>query len=231
MFLKLKVTEEKGSSQRSAATALLQMKTSFSSSRLGGCRLLQHKIESKQKELQMAVKYVVDEFGNVLQFVELVLKRGDELVQSMKSDKTKFSLCSQGLARLDDQVTILRSFVAQLQSGEVKTERKEKSLLGFSDLHSRMQNRFAQMEEDAKMLVSQVQAIMLQLNSQVQRVVGRAALAVEESNLMESFKMVSTQLAEAEVEVFKGWQVIQECQEVLVQGVCKGKHALDQPYM
>ena len=226
MFLKLKVTEEKGSSQRSAATALLQMKTSFSSSRLGGCRLLQHKIESKQKELQMAVKYVVDEFGNVLQFVELVLKRGDELVQSMKSDKTKFSLCSQGLARLDDQVTILRSFVAQLQSGEVKTEREEKkSLLEFSDLHSRMQNRFAQLEEDAKMLVAQVQAVMLQLNNQVQRVVGRAALAVEESNLMESFKMVSTQLAEAEVEVFKGWQVVQECQEVLHQGVCKGKQA------
>ena len=199
------------------------MKTSFSSSRLGGCRLLQHKIESKQKELQMAVKYVVDEFGNVLQFVELVLKRGDELVQSMKSDKTKFSLCSQGLARLDDQVTILRSFVAQLQSREVKTERKEKSLLGFSDLHSRMQNRFAQMEEDAKMLVSQVQAFMLQLNSQVQRVVGRATLAVEESNLMESFNMVSMQLAEAEVEVFKGWQVVQECQGVLGQGVWKGK--------
>ena len=163
--------------------------------------------------------------------MELVLKRGDELVQSMKSDKTKFSLCSQGLARLDDQVTILRSFVAQLQSGEVKTEREEeKSLLEFSDLHSRMQNRFAQLEEDAKMLVAQVQAVMLQLNSQVQRVVGRATLAVEESNLMESFKMVSTQLAEAEVEVFKGWQVVQECQEVLVQGVCKGKHALDQPY-
>ena len=201
------------------------MKTSFSGSRLGGCRLLQHKIESKQKELQMEVKCVLDELGKVLQFVELVLKRGDELVQSMKSDKTKFSLCSQGLARLDDQVTILRSFVAQLQSGEVKTERKEKSLLGFSDLHSRMQNRFAQMEEDAKMLVSQVQAFMLQLNSQVQRVVGRATLAVEESDLMESFKMVSTQLAEAEVEVFKGWQVIQECQEVLVQGVCKGKQA------
>ena len=112
----------------------------------------------------MAVKYVVDEFGNVLQFVELVLKRGDELVQSMNSDKTKFSLCSQGLARLDDQVTILRSFVAQLQSGEVKTEREEKkSLLEFSDLHSRMQNRFAQLEEDAKMLVAQVQAVMLQL--------------------------------------------------------------------
>ena len=174
----------------------------------------------------MAVKYVVDEFGNVLQFVELVLKRGDELVQKMKSDKTKFSLCSQGLARLDDQVTILRSFVAQLQSGEVKTEREEKkSLLEFSDLHSRMQKRFAQLEEDAKMLVAQVQAVMLQLNSQVQRVVGRAALAVEESNLMESFKMVSTQLAEAEVEVFKGWQVVQECQEVLHQGVCKGKQA------
>ena len=199
------------------------MKTSFSGSRLGGCRLLQHKIESKQKELQMEVKCVLDELGKVLQFVELVLKRGDELVQSMKSDKKKFSLCSQGLARLDDQVTILRSFVAQLQSGEVKTERKEKSLLGFSDLHSRMQNRFAQMEEDAKMLVSQVQAFMLQLNSQVQRVVGRATLAVEESNLMESFKMVSTQLAEAEVEVFKGWQVVQECQEVLDQGVWKGK--------
>ena len=202
--------------------------TSFSGSRLGGCRLLQHKIESKQKELQMEVKCVVDELGKVLQFVELVLKRGEELVQSMKSDKTKFSLCSQGLARLDDQVTILRSYVAQLQSGEVKTEQQEeKSLLGFSDLHSRMQKRFAQLEEDSKMLVSQVQAFMLQLDSQVERVVGRATLAVKESNLMESFKMVSSQLADAEVEVFKGWQVIQECQEVLDQGVWKGKHALE----
>ena len=202
--------------------------TSFSGSRLGGCRLLQHKIESKQKELQMEVKCVVDELGKVLQFVELVLKRGEELVQSMKSDKTKFSLCSQGLARLDDQVTILRSYVAQLQSGEVKTEQQEeKSLLGFSDLHSRMQKRFAQLEEDSKMLVSQVQAFMLQLDSQVERVVGRATLAVTEINLVESFKMVSSQLADAEVEVFKGWQVIQECQEVLDQGVWKGKHALE----
>jgi len=163
-----------------------------------------------------------DEFGKVLQFVELVLKRGEELVQSMKSDKTKFSFCSQGLARLDDQVTILRSFVGQLQSGEIKTEREEeKSFLGFSDLHSRMQKRFAELEEDAKMLVSQVQAFSLQLDSQVQRVVERATLALEESNLMESFKMVSNQLTEAEVEVFKGWQVIQECQEVLRQGVWK----------
>ena len=205
------------------------MKTS---SRLGGCRLLQHKIESKQKELQMEVKCVVDEFGKVLQFVELVLKRGEELVQSMKSDKTKFSFCSQGLARLDDQVTILRSFVGQLQSGEIKTEREEETFLGFSDLHSRMQKRFAELEEDAKTLVSQVQAFSFQLDSQVQRVVERATLALEESNLMESFiegpsmtfKMVSNQLTEAEVEVFKGWQVIQECQEVLRQGVWKGKH-------
>lgn len=209
------------------------MKTSFSSGRLGGCRLLQHKIESKQKELQMEVKCVVDEFGKVLQFVELVLKRGEELVQSMKSDKTKFSFCSQGLARLDDQVTILRSFVGQLQSGEIKTEQEEeKSFLGFSDLHSRMQKRFAELEEDAKMLVSQVQAYSLQLDRQVQRVVERATLALEESNLMESFiegpsrtfKMVSNQLTEAEVEVFKGWQVIQECQEVLQHGLWKGKH-------
>jgi len=198
------------------------MKSSFSSSRLGGCRLLQHKIESKQKELQMEVKCVVDELGKVLQFVELVLKRGEELVLSMKSDKTKFSFCSQGLARLDDQVTILRSFVGQLQSGEIKTEQEEeKSFLGFSDLHSRMQKRFAELEEDAKMLVSQVQAFSLQLDSQVQRVVERATLALEESNLMESFKMVSNQLTEAEVEVFKGWQVIQECQEVLQHGLWK----------
>ena len=203
------------------------MKTS---SRLGGCRLLQHKIESKQEELQIEVKCVVDELGKVLQFVELVLKRGDELVQGMKTDKTKFLLCSQGLARLDDQVTILRSFVAQLQSGEVKAEfKEEKSLQGFPNLQSRIQKRFAQLEEDAKMLVSEVQAFVIHLNSQVQRVVGRAKLAVDEMNLTESFKTFSTQLTETEVEVFKGWQVIEMCKEVLDQGVWKGKIALHQP--
>ena len=207
------------------------METSFSSNRLGGCRLLQHKIESKQKELLMEEKCVLDELGKVLEFVELVLKRGEELVQSMKSGQTKFVPCSQGLARLDDQVTILRSFVAHLQSGEFKTEKEEgMPLQGFSNLlHSRVQRKFAQLEEGANMLVSQVNAFQRQLSNQVQRVVGSATLAVEERNLTESFTMVSKQLAEAEVEVFKGWQVIQECQEILTQGVWRGKHALDQP--
>jgi len=35
--------------------------------------------------------------------------------------------------------------------------------------------------------------------------------------------------AEAELEVCKGWQVIQECQGILSRGVWKGKRALDQP--
>merc|ERR1719234_1827211 len=77
--------------------------------------------------------------------------------------------------------------------------------------------------------MSQVQAFSLQLSSQVERVVGIAKLAVEERNLTESFTTVSNQLAEAEVEVCKGWQVTQECQGILSRGVWKGKRALDQP--
>merc|ERR1719234_2958253 len=77
--------------------------------------------------------------------------------------------------------------------------------------------------------MSQVQAFSLQLSSQVERVVGIAKLAVEERNLTESFTTVSKQLAEAELEVCKGWQVIQECQGILSRGVWKDKRALDQP--
>jgi len=148
----------------------------------------------------------------------------------IRSDE--FVPCSQGLARLDDQVTILRSFLAQLEtSRDPKVEGEEgMALLDSSNLlHSKVQRKFTQLEEGANMLASQVQAFSLQLSSHVERVVGSAKLAVEERNLAESFTTVSKQLAEAEVEVWKGWQVIQECQELLSRGIWKGKHALDQP--
>ena len=95
------------------------METPFINKRLGGCRLLQHKIESKQIELQMEVKIVIKELEKVLDFVKLILERGEDLAKSMKSGERKFVPCSQGLARLDDQVTLLRSLVADVQSREV----------------------------------------------------------------------------------------------------------------
>ena len=129
-------------------------------------------------------------------------------------------------------MTILRSFLAQLEtSRDLKVEgEKGMALLDSSNLlHSKVQRKFTQLKEGANMLASKVQAFSLQLSSQVERVVGSAKLAVEERNLAESFTTVSKQLAEAEVEVCKGWQVIQECQGILSRGVWKGKRALDQP--
>ena len=66
----------------------------------------------------MEVKCVLDGLGEILQFVENVLCQGQDLVRSMKSDRKIFVTSSQGLARLDDKVTLLRSLVAKLPGGE-----------------------------------------------------------------------------------------------------------------
>ena len=159
------------------------MDASFASSRLGGCRLLLHKYESKQEELQMEVKCVLDGLGEILQFVENVLCRGQELVQSMESDRTNFVGSSQGLARLDDKVTFLRSLVAKLPGGEPdEAVEKERDHFQFS-LNVLIQRKFAQLEEDANLLVSQIQAVKLQLSSQVQKVVERAQTVIGEQGL------------------------------------------------
>ena len=55
------------------------MDASFASSRLGGCRLLQHKYESKQEELQMEVKCVLDGLGEILVFVDNVFCKGNDM--------------------------------------------------------------------------------------------------------------------------------------------------------
>ena len=156
----------------------------------------------------MEVKCVLDGLGEILQFVENVLCRGQELVQSVESDRTNFVGSSQGLARLDDKVTLLRSLVAKLPGGEPleAAEGKEKEHFQFS-LNVLIQRKFADLEEGAELLVSQVQAVKLQLSSQVERVVERAQEVVGETNLTESFTTVTQLLAEAEVEVAKGLQV------------------------
>ena len=159
------------------------MDASFASSRLGGCRLLLHKYESKQEELQMEVKCVLDGLGEILQFVENALCQGQDLVRSMESGRTIFVTSSQGLARLDDKVTLLRSLVAKLPGGEPdEAEEKEMDHFQFS-LNVLIQRKFAQLEEDANLLVSQIQAVKLQLSSQVQKVVERAQTVIGEQGL------------------------------------------------
>ena len=131
----------------------------------------------------MEVKCVLDGLGEILQFVENVLCRGQELVQSMESDRTNFVGSSQGLARLDDKVTLLRSLVAKLPGGEPdEAEEKERDHFQFS-LNVLIQRKFAQLEEDANLLVSQIQAVKLQLSSQVQKVVERAQTVIGEQGL------------------------------------------------
>ena len=131
----------------------------------------------------MEVKCVLDGLGEILQFVENVLCRGQELVQSMESDQTNFVRSSQGLARLDDKVTFLRSLVAKLPGGEPdEAEEKERDPFQFS-LNVLIQRKFAQLEEDANLLVSQIQAVKLQLSSQVQKVVERAQTVIGEQGL------------------------------------------------
>ena len=131
----------------------------------------------------MEVKCVLDGLGEILQFVENVLCRGQELVQSMESDRTNYVGSSQGLARLDDKVTLLRSLVAKLPGGEPdETEEKERDHFQFS-LNVLIQRKFAQLEEDANLLVSQIQAVKLQLSSQVQKVVERAQTVIGEQGL------------------------------------------------
>ena len=156
----------------------------------------------------MEVKCVLDGLGEILQFVENALCQGQDLVRSMESGRTIFVTSSQGLARLDDKVTLLRSLVAKLPGGEPleAAEGKEKEHFQFS-LNVLIQRRFADLEEGAELLVSQVQAVKLQLSSQVERVVERAETVVGETNLTESFTTVTQLLAEAEVEVAKGLQV------------------------
>ena len=156
----------------------------------------------------MEVKCVLDGLGEILQFVENALCQGQDLVRSMESGRTIFVTSSQGLARLDDKVTLLRSLVAKLPGGEPleAAEGKEKEHFQFS-LNVLIQRKFADLEEGAELLVSQVQAVKLQLSSQVERVVVRAQEVVGETNLTESFTTVTQLLAEAEVEVAKGLQV------------------------
>ena len=176
----------------------------------------------------MEVKCVLDGLGEILQFVENALCQGQELVRSMESGRTIFVTSSQGLARLDDKVTLLRSLVAKLPGGEpLEAEGKEKEHFQFS-LNVLIQRKFADLEEGAELLVSQVQAVKLQLSSQVERVVERAEAVVGETNLTESFTTVTQLLAEAEVEVAKGLQVAEECRTLLPQGVWKAKWAFNQ---
>ena len=131
----------------------------------------------------MEVKCVLDGLGEILQFVENVLCRGQELVQSVESDRTNFVGSSQGLARLDDKVTLLRSLVAKLPGGEPdEAEEKERDHFQFS-LNVLIQRKFAQLEEDANLLVSQIQAVKLHLSSQVQKVVERAQTVIGEQGL------------------------------------------------
>ena len=204
------------------------METPFINRGLGGCRLLQHKIESKQKELQMEVKIVIKELEKVLDFVKLILERGEVLAKSMKSGERKFVPCSQGLARLDDQVTLLRSLVADVQSREVKAEVKEVTMplpmLVPSDLlNTKVQRKFVQLQEGSNMLVEQVKAFQIQLSCLVQQVVGNVQQAVKDQNLADCFTLLSKELAEAELEVSKGLQAVSECQGILSDGVWKGK--------
>ena len=202
------------------------METPFINRGLGGCRLLQHKIESKQKELQMEVKFVINELEKVLDFVKLILERGEVLANSMKSGERKFVPCSQGLARLDDQVTLLRSLVADVQSREVKAEVKEvmMPILVPSDLlNTKVQRKFVQLQEGSNMLVEQVKAFQIQLSCLVEQVVGNVQQAVKDQNLADSFTLLSKELAEAELEVSKGLQAVSECQGILSDGVWKGK--------
>ena len=204
------------------------METPFINKRLGGCRLLQHKIESKQEELQMEVNIVIKELEKVLDFVKLILERGEVLAKSMKSGERKFVPCSQGLARLDDQVTLLRSLVADVQSREVKAEVKEVTMplpmLVPSDLlNTKVQRKFVQLQEGSNMLVEQVKAFQIQLSCLVQQVVGNVQQAVKDQNLADSFTLLSKELAEAELEVSKGLQAVSECQGILSDGVWKGK--------
>ena len=204
------------------------METPFINKRLGGCRLLQHKIESKQEELQMEVNIVIKELEKVLDFVKLILERGEVLAKSMESGERKFVPCSQGLARLDDQVTLLRSLVADVQSREVKAEVKEVTMplpmLVPSDLlNTKVQRKFVQLQEGSNMLVEQVKAFQIQLSCLVQQVVGNVQQAVKDQNLADSFTLLSKELAEAELEVSKGLQAVSECQGILSDGVWKGK--------
>ena len=131
----------------------------------------------------MEVKCVLDGLGEILQFVENALCQGQELVRSMESDRKIFVTSSQGLARLDDKVTFLRSLVAKLPGGEPdEAEEKERDPFQFS-LNVLIQRKFAQLEEDANLLVSQIQAVKLQLSSQVQKVVERAQTVIGEQGL------------------------------------------------
>ena len=131
----------------------------------------------------MEVKCVLDGLGEILQFVENALCQGQELVRSMESDRKIFVTSSQGLARLDDKVTLLRSLVAKLPGGEPdEAEEKERDHFQFS-LNVLIQRKFAQLEEDANLLVSQIQAVKLQLSSQVQKVVERAQTVIGEQGL------------------------------------------------
>lgn len=204
------------------------METPFINRGLGGCRLLQHKIESKQEELQMEVNIVIKELEKVLDFVKLILERGEVLAKSMESGERKFVPCSQGLVRLDDQVTLLRSLVADVQSREVKAEVKEVTMplpmLVPSDLlNTKVQRKFVQLQEGSNMLVEQVKAFQIQLSCLVQQVVGNVQQAVKDQNLADSFTLLSKELAEAELEVSKGLQAVSECQGILSDGVWKGK--------
>ena len=131
----------------------------------------------------MEVKCVLDGLGEILEFVENALCQGQELVRSMESDRKIFVTSSQGLARLDDKVTLLRSLVAKLPGGEpLEAEGKEKEHFQFS-LNVLIQRKFAQLEEDANLLVSQIQAVKLHLSSQVQKVVERAQTVIGEQGL------------------------------------------------
>ena len=131
----------------------------------------------------MEVKCVLDGLGEILEFVENALCQGQDLIRSMESDRTIFVTSSQGLARLDDKVTLLRSLVAKLPGGEPdEAEEKERDHFQFS-LNVLIQRKFAQLEEDANLLVSQIQAVKLQLSSQVQKVVERAQTVIGEQGL------------------------------------------------
>ena len=176
----------------------------------------------------MEVNIVIKELEKVLDFVKLILERGEVLAKSMESGERKFVPCSQGLARLDDQVTLLRSLVADVQSREVKAEVKEVTMplpmLVPSDLlNTKVQRKFVQLQEGSNMLVEQVKAFQIQLSCLVQQVVGNVQQAVKDQNLADSFTLLSKELAEAELEVSKGLQAVSECQGILSDGVWKGK--------
>lgn len=176
----------------------------------------------------MEVNIVIKELEKVLDFVKLILERGEVLAKSMESGERKFVPCSQGLVRLDDQVTLLRSLVADVQSREVKAEVKEVTMplpmLVPSDLlNTKVQRKFVQLQEGSNMLVEQVKAFQIQLSCLVQQVVGNVQQAVKDQNLADCFTLLSKELAEAELEVSKGLQAVSECQGILSGGVWKGK--------